>query len=62
MYSNICEGPSHSPCFKATVTVDGQTFESPDFLKTLKDAEHAAAKIALMSLSTDDFQEASSSY
>ncbi|CAK7329246.1 unnamed protein product [Dovyalis caffra] len=57
MYSNTCEGPSHAPCFKATVTVDGHTFESPEFFTTLKQAEHAAAKAALMSLSTDGFIE-----
>ncbi|XP_056166083.1 double-stranded RNA-binding protein 1-like [Syzygium oleosum] len=37
--------------------VDGCTFESPRYFNTLKEAEHAAAKIALMSLSADRFQE-----
>ncbi|KAG6761817.1 hypothetical protein POTOM_035054 [Populus tomentosa] len=59
MYSNTREGPSHAPCFKATVTVDGHTIESPEFFNTLKAAEHAAAKAALMSLSTNGFLEAS---
>lgn len=58
-YSNTREGPSHAPCFKATVTVDGHTIESPEFFNTLKAAEHAAAKAALMSLSTNGFLEAS---
>ncbi|KAL5999352.1 HLA class II histocompatibility antigen, DR beta 4 chain [Asimina triloba] len=59
VYGSICEGQPHAPRFKATVTVDGQTFESPDFFTTIREAEHAAAKIALASLS-DGIQEASS--
>ncbi|KAH7561351.1 hypothetical protein JRO89_XS10G0215000 [Xanthoceras sorbifolium] len=59
-YTSIREGPAHAPCFKATVTVDGGTFESPDFFKSRKAAEHAAANVALMSLSLSGFQEASS--
>uniref|UniRef100_A0A1D1XP04 Double-stranded RNA-binding protein 1 n=1 Tax=Anthurium amnicola TaxID=1678845 RepID=A0A1D1XP04_9ARAE len=51
-YECIREGSLHALRFKAVVTVDGQTFESPQFFGTLKDAEHAAAKAALMSLST----------
>lgn len=56
-YSCVREGSPHSLRFKATVTVDGQTFESPMFFRTLKEAEHAAAKAALCSLSNDDFQK-----
>ncbi|KAL5999349.1 HLA class II histocompatibility antigen, DR beta 4 chain [Asimina triloba] len=59
VYGSIREGQPHAPRFKATVTVDGRTFESPDFFATLREAEHAAAKIALASLS-DGIQEASS--
>ncbi|KAJ4850263.1 hypothetical protein Tsubulata_044584 [Turnera subulata] len=58
LYSSSFEGPPHSRCFKATVTVDGHTFESLDFFKTLKEAEQSAAKVALTSLTTTDgFQE-----
>ncbi|KAI5577757.1 hypothetical protein BDE02_09G135700 [Populus trichocarpa] len=61
-YYNTREGPSHAPCFKATVTVDGHTIESPEFFNTLKAAEHAAAKAALMSLSTNGFLEDDSGF
>ncbi|KAM4096327.1 hypothetical protein ACJW30_08G096900 [Castanea mollissima] len=57
LYMSESDGPSHAIRFKATVTVGGQTFESPMFFKTLKGAEQAAAKAALMSLSPDGFQK-----
>ncbi|XP_043698180.1 double-stranded RNA-binding protein 1-like [Telopea speciosissima] len=53
-YSCVREGLAHAPRFKAMVTIDGQTFESPRFFNTLKEAEHAAAKVALTSLPSDD--------
>lgn len=53
------DGPPHDTHFKATVVIDGKSFESPTFFKTIKEAEQAAAKIALMSLSIDMFQKAS---
>ncbi|KAJ4953565.1 hypothetical protein NE237_030397 [Protea cynaroides] len=52
-YSCVREGIAHAPHFKAKVTINGQTFESPGFSHTQKEAEHAAAKAALMSLSID---------
>ncbi|XP_042511822.1 double-stranded RNA-binding protein 1-like [Macadamia integrifolia] len=52
-YSCVREGLAHALRFKATVTIDGQTFESPECFQTLKEAEHAAAKAALMTLSSD---------
>ncbi|KAK7844734.1 double-stranded rna-binding protein 4 [Quercus suber] len=48
LYMSESDGPSHTICFKATVTVGVQTFESPMFFKTLKGAEQAAAKAALI--------------
>ncbi|TXG67275.1 hypothetical protein EZV62_008550 [Acer yangbiense] len=42
------------------VTVDGHAFESPDFFKSRKAAEHAGVNVALMSFPFDGFQEASS--
>ncbi|KAI9124029.1 hypothetical protein K1719_005329 [Acacia pycnantha] len=39
---------------KATSFVEGQLFERPDFLSTSKEAEQAAANVALMSLSLDN--------
>uniref|UniRef100_A0ACD5W2F7 Uncharacterized protein n=1 Tax=Avena sativa TaxID=4498 RepID=A0ACD5W2F7_AVESA len=56
LYSRIQDGPSHVPLFKSVVTIDGKTFESPQYFHTSKEAEFAAAKLALMSLA----QEASS--
>lgn len=58
-YSSVKSGPAHALCFKATVTVHGRTFDSIEFFKNLKQAEQAAAKVALMSLASDGFQEAS---
>ncbi|KAI3955442.1 hypothetical protein MKW98_018543 [Papaver atlanticum] len=53
IYSCVREGPPHNTHFKAIVTVDGQTFESPEFFRTLKEAEHAASRVALTSLMRD---------
>ncbi|KAK4850087.1 hypothetical protein QYF36_003764 [Acer negundo] len=49
-YSCIREGPDHSPRFKATVNFNGDTFESPTFFSTLRQAEHASAEVALNTL------------
>ncbi|KAK7337857.1 hypothetical protein VNO77_18445 [Canavalia gladiata] len=49
-YSCIREGPDHAPRFKATVNFNGETFESPTFCSTLRQAEHAAAEVALNTL------------
>jgi hypothetical protein len=56
LYSRIQDGPSHAPQFKSIVAIDGKTFESPQSFHTVKEAESAAANLALMSLA----QEASS--
>uniref|UniRef100_A0A0D6R383 DRBM domain-containing protein n=1 Tax=Araucaria cunninghamii TaxID=56994 RepID=A0A0D6R383_ARACU len=50
-YVCIREGPDHAPRFKAAVTFNGETFESPKFYTTLRQAEHAAAEVALNTLS-----------
>ncbi|KAH7571676.1 hypothetical protein JRO89_XS04G0116000 [Xanthoceras sorbifolium] len=52
-YSCEREGPPHASRFKCKVTVDGQTYECSTFFPTLKEAEHGAAKVALMSLPSD---------
>ncbi|PKI44650.1 hypothetical protein CRG98_035005 [Punica granatum] len=49
-YSCIREGPDHAPYFKAIVNFNGETFESPSFCSTLRQAEHAAAEVALNAL------------
>lgn len=57
IYSCEINGPPHSRRFKSRVTIGGNTYEAPDFFSTLKDAEHAAAKVAFESLPPDDVQE-----
>ncbi|KAI8524022.1 hypothetical protein RHMOL_Rhmol13G0117200 [Rhododendron molle] len=50
-YTCTREGPDHAPRFKSTVNFNGETFESPHYFSTLRQAEHAAAEVALNSLS-----------
>ncbi|CAL5063476.1 unnamed protein product [Urochloa decumbens] len=51
--SYVCtrEGPDHAPRFRAAVTFNGETFEGPSGCTTLRQAEHAAAEVALARLS-----------
>ncbi|KAK8689516.1 hypothetical protein V6N13_088231 [Hibiscus sabdariffa] len=49
-YSCIREGPDHAPRFKAAVNFNGETFRSPTFFYTLRQAQHAAAEVALNTL------------
>ncbi|XP_010554121.1 PREDICTED: double-stranded RNA-binding protein 3-like [Tarenaya hassleriana] len=51
-YTCIREGPDHAPRFKASVNFNGEIFESPTYCSTLRQAEHAAAEVALNSLSS----------
>ncbi|KAM5561462.1 double-stranded RNA-binding protein 3-like [Rosa sericea] len=46
-YSSTRKGPDHAPQFKATVNFNGKTFKSPTFYSTLRQAENAAAEVAL---------------
>ncbi|GKD90866.1 double-stranded RNA-binding protein 2, partial [Tanacetum coccineum] len=48
----VREGPDHAPRFKALVNFNGDSFESPNYFTTLRQAEHAAAEVALSSLSS----------
>ncbi|KAJ7294716.1 hypothetical protein O6H91_Y238100 [Diphasiastrum complanatum] len=50
-YACIREGPDHAPRFKATVNFNGEIFESSIYCSTLRQAEHAAAEVALNTLS-----------
>ncbi|XP_022751843.1 double-stranded RNA-binding protein 5-like [Durio zibethinus] len=50
-YACIREGPDHAPRFKASVNFNGEIFESPSYCPTLRQAEHAAAEVALSILS-----------
>ncbi|KAG9446622.1 hypothetical protein H6P81_012750 [Aristolochia fimbriata] len=51
-YACIREGPDHAPRFKASVNFNGEIFEGPSYCTTLRQAEHAAAEVALNTLST----------
>ncbi|XP_016180865.1 uncharacterized protein LOC107623203 isoform X4 [Arachis ipaensis] len=57
VYTSEWEGPPHAMRFKCKVTLDGQTYECPTAFSKLKDAEHAAAEVALLSLLRGGFQE-----
>ncbi|KAK4356381.1 hypothetical protein RND71_025352 [Anisodus tanguticus] len=50
-YVCIREGPDHAPRFKAVVNFNGENFETPNYCSTLRQAEHAAAEVALNALS-----------
>jgi hypothetical protein len=50
LYHTIQTGTPQASLFRSTVTVDGQTFESPQDYRTVKEAEFSAARVALMSL------------
>ncbi|XP_043706398.1 double-stranded RNA-binding protein 3-like [Telopea speciosissima] len=51
-YACIREGPDHAPRFKASVNFNGEIFEGSSYCTTLRQAEHAAAEVALNTLST----------
>ncbi|KAK4737346.1 hypothetical protein R3W88_001043 [Solanum pinnatisectum] len=57
VYSSELDGPPHARRFRSKVTVDGVTYETQEFFSTLKEAEHAAAKVAFESLALNDTQE-----
>ncbi|XP_024024703.1 double-stranded RNA-binding protein 4 [Morus notabilis] len=62
VYSCEREGPPHASRFKCRVTIEGKTYESSEYFHTLKEAEHAAAKVALISLSPDCVQKDDSAF
>ncbi|XP_075100769.1 double-stranded RNA-binding protein 1 isoform X3 [Nicotiana tabacum] len=57
VYSSELDGPPHAHRFRSKVTIDGKTYETQEFFSTLKEAEHAAAKVAFESLALNDIQE-----
>ncbi|CAA3000638.1 Hypothetical predicted protein [Olea europaea subsp. europaea] len=57
VYTYESEGPPHDRRFKSIVSLDGKTYEAPAFFSTLKDAEHAAAKVACEALSIVEIRE-----
>ncbi|KAL9247076.1 hypothetical protein vseg_020546 [Gypsophila vaccaria] len=56
-YVSERDGPPHAPRFKCKVTLEGKTYECQEYFCTIKDAENAAAKIALMSVSSVGIEE-----
>ncbi|XVF06644.1 hypothetical protein REPUB_Repub06bG0067800 [Reevesia pubescens] len=61
VYSCEFEGPPHALRFRCKVTINEKTYESLEFFPTVKEAEHAAARIALSCLSPDAIEEEDSS-
>lgn len=61
VFTIITEGLPNVIRYKATVVIGGTSFDSPAFFNTIKEAEHAAAKVALKELpiSADLFKKAS---
>lgn len=57
VYISEREGPPHACRFRSKVMLEGKTYESLEYFSTIKDAENAAAKVALMSVSSDDGTE-----
>ena len=57
VYSCEFEGPPHGSRFRCKVTINEKTYESLEFFPTIKEAEHAAARIALSCLSLDAIEE-----
>ena len=52
-YDRIQEGPSHAPQFKSIVTIDGQTFESPQEHSRKREAESVVARVAFLSFTQE---------
>ncbi|KAL8483853.1 hypothetical protein ACS0TY_026515 [Phlomoides rotata] len=46
VYTTGKNGPCHVPRFTATVTLQGQVFETPEEFKSVKEAQNTAARIA----------------
>ncbi|XP_031095590.1 double-stranded RNA-binding protein 1-like isoform X3 [Ipomoea triloba] len=61
-YSCEVEGPPHACRFRSKVAFGGKIFESHEFFSTLKEAEQAAAKIALEALSPQEIQKGAGLY
>ncbi|XP_050369102.1 double-stranded RNA-binding protein 1-like [Argentina anserina] len=47
-YTAIKDGPDHNPCFKACVSVNGFSFDSPVACKSSKQAQNQAAMVAFL--------------
>ncbi|XP_062015499.1 double-stranded RNA-binding protein 1-like [Rosa rugosa] len=47
-YTAMKDGPDHNPCFKACVSVNGYSFDSPVTCKSFKQAQNQAAMVAFL--------------
>ncbi|KAL3825647.1 hypothetical protein ACJIZ3_021676 [Penstemon smallii] len=45
-YSTVKDGPGHLPRFTASINVNGEVFETPEFCRSSKEAQNTAARIA----------------
>ncbi|XP_052185331.1 double-stranded RNA-binding protein 1-like [Diospyros lotus] len=61
-YSYERKGPDHASRFKSKVTIEGKTYESPEFFTSKKEAEQSAAQVACKSLSLNVVQDGSGVY
>lgn len=46
-YTYVKEGPDHNPSFKASVVVNGVTFDTTNDSSSSKDAQNHAARLAV---------------
>ncbi|XP_052185908.1 double-stranded RNA-binding protein 4-like [Diospyros lotus] len=61
-YSCERKGPPHACRFNSKVTVDGKSYESPEFFSTIKEAEQSAAQVACESLLLNVVQDETGVY
>lgn len=47
-YTAMKDGPDHNPCFQASVSVNGFSFDSPIACKSSKQAQNQAAMAAFL--------------
>lgn len=52
VYTTAKQGLDHNPRFQATVTVNDQSFTTPDLYKSSKEAQNDAARIAFQHFSS----------
>ena len=64
VYESVNKGAVHEPIFAATVIVNGQKYDSPpsSCSRTVKAAEHAAARVALEELFKEEGNASAGNY
>lgn len=61
IYTTGKNGPCHVPRFTATVSVQGQVFETPEEFRSVKEAQNTAARIAFDHFNVSSPAEANAS-